>query len=93
MLFVKSYVPDCNAIPSSFVSLPSVQLEQIGKLEQMGKDHCSLPLVGRNVIILKNPTYKGWRGQIRRVGLRRIEVAVGHPCVLVSCKNSDLAFL
>jgi hypothetical protein len=87
MLFVKSYVPDCNAVPSSFVSPPSVELEQIAK------DHCSLPLVGSHVIILKNPTYKGWRGEIRRVGLRCIEVAVGYPHALVMCKSSDLAFL
>jgi transcription elongation factor len=86
-LFVKSYVNGYVVVPSSSPPAPSFGLKQSGKVPR------SDPLIGSHVIILKNPTYKGWRGEIRAVGLRRIQVAIGYPSTLVSCKRSDLALL
>jgi len=52
------------------------------------------PLVGKQVIILnKSDRYKGWRGEVREVGLKCIVVAVGHRSTMVSLQRSDLALL
>jgi len=79
---VKSYTPEFVTVshtPSTVQPLPPSQ--------GTAPDNS---IIGHRVLIGRGSYWKGYRGEVRQVGLKNIIVVIGQPPLSISCRPSEL---